>query len=145
MPDTYSQKHIKSTITAGSVYYYCDKSISPKQHYFVVININPVNDTVIILLCASSQIISKRRFRSNCPQETLIEISPTQYIGFTKKSIIDCNDPFLRSIDEIAHMLSKNKLQIKPVMGLRLVEKLREGVILSSLVAEETKKLLQAD
>jgi hypothetical protein len=42
-------------------------------------------------------------------------------------------------------MLSKNKLQIKPVMGLRLVEKLREGVILSSLVAEETKKLLQAD
>ncbi len=146
MPDTYHARRIKSTIEAGSVYYYHEKSIdSPKQHNFVVINIDPPKDTLIFLVCSSTKINHFRKLRSNCPDETLVEITPTQYSGFSEKSIIDCNDIFQKGIDEIARMFSKNKLQIKPVMGLRLVRKLRQGVILSPLVANEIKTLLQTD
>jgi hypothetical protein len=137
---------IKSTIQAGSVYYYYERALkSSKQHNFIVININPSKDTIIFLVCASSQIDSTRRFRKNFPVETLVEITPIQYPGFSKKSIIDCNHIFPKNINEIARMLSRNKLQIKPVMGLRLVRQLRQGVILSPLVANEVKILLQTD
>lgn len=137
---------IKSTIQAGSVYYYYEKAFkSPKQHNFIVININPSKDTVILLVCSSTQIDNTRRLRKDCPSETLVEITPNQYSGFSKRSIIDCNDVSVRSIEEIADMLSRRKLQIKPVMGLRLVRKLREGVMLSNQISNRIKALLQPD
>jgi len=143
LPDTYSEKHIKSIITAGSVYYYHEKSInSVKQHNFIVINLDPSKDTIIFLVCSSSQTQRVKQLYRNCPAETLAEITPIQYSGFSEKSIIDCNTIFSKNISEIARMLSKGKMQIKPVMDLRLVRKLRQGVILSPLVTIEIKKLL---
>jgi hypothetical protein len=143
LPESYSERHIKSSIVTGSVYYFYERSIgSPKQHRFIVLNIDPPKDPVIILVCASSQIRYFKSLRSNCPSETLIEITPLQYSGFTKNSIIDCNDVFLKSISEIARMLSKGKLQEKPIMGIRLIRKLRQGVILSTLVDKEIQLLL---
>jgi hypothetical protein len=137
---------IKSTIQAGSVYYYYDEALkSSKQHNFIVININPSKGTVIFLVCSSSQIDKTRRRRKSFPSETLVEITPNQYPGFSKKSIVDCNHIFPKNINDIARMLSRNKLQIKPVMGLRLVRQLRQGVILSPAVANEVKMLLQTD
>lgn len=144
MPDTYSDRHIKSTIVAGSVYYFHEKSIgSPKQHRFIVINIDPLNDPKIILVCASRQIDYFKNLRSNCPSSTLVEITPLQYPGFTNKSIIDCNRVFPMQIDDIANRLKKRKLQILPIMGLRLVRNLRRGVLLSPVVDEEIKTLLR--
>ena len=137
---------IKSTIQAGSVYYYHDKVLkSPKQHNFIVININPSKDTVIFLVCSSTGVDKTRKLRKYCPSETLVEITPTQYSGFSKKSIIDCNQVFERSIDEIVAMFSRRKLQRKPVMDLRLIRKLRQGVILSSLIPSRIRALLQTD
>jgi hypothetical protein len=119
LPETYSERRVRSTIKAGSVYYFYEKSIgSPKQHRFIVINVDPSKDTVIILACASSQIKHFKKLRSNCPSETLVEITPLQYSGFTEKSIIDCNEVFPKSISELAEMLSKGKLQEKPIMGI---------------------------
>ena len=144
MPDSYSERHIKSTITAGSVYYFYEKSIdSPKPHRFIVLNIDPLKDTAVVLVCASSQVEYFKKLRSNCPNETVIEITPLQYSGFTKNSIIDCNDVIPKSINEIAKMLSKGKLQEKPTMDIRLVRKLRQGVILSPMVAKEIQLLLR--
>jgi len=137
---------IRSTIKAGSVYYYHDEIIkSSKQHSYIVININPSKDASILLAHSSSQINKTRKRRKYCPSETLVEITPNQYPGFSKKSIIDCNDVSVRSIGEIADMLSRRKLQIKPVMGLRLIKKLRQGVILSNQISNEIKASLQTD
>lgn len=146
MPDIYSKRHIKSTITAGSVYYFHEESIdSPKQHNFIVINVDPSKDTLIFLVCSSTQIEYFRKLRKNCPGKTLVEITPIQYSGFSERSIIDCNHIFPKNIDEIARMLSKNKLQTKPVMGLRLVKKLRQGVVLSNQISNQIRALLQTD
>ncbi len=144
MPSAYDI--IKSTIQAGSVYYYYEKALkSPKQHNFIVININPSKDTVILLVCSSTQIDNTRRLRKHCPSETLVEITPNQYPGFSKRSIIDCNYVFEKSIDEIGDIHFRKKLQTKPVMGLRLVKKLRQGVMLSNQISNQIKALLQTD
>ena len=144
MPDTYSERHIKSTIVAGSVYYFYEKSIgSPKQHRFIVINIDPLNDPKIILVCASRRIDYFKSLRSNCPCDTLVEMTPLQYPGFTHKSIIDCNGVFPMPISAIANKHKKRKLQELPIMGLRLVRDLRRGVLLSPVVDEEIKALLR--
>ncbi len=144
MPDTPHQRHIKETIQPGSVYYYHKSSInSSKQHNFIVLNVDPSKDSVIVLVCSQSNIQNVKKIRNNCPPQTLIEITPNQYSGFTKNSIIDCNSVFEGSIEKIADILAEGKLQTKPVIGLRLVKKLRDGVILSPIAEKRFKILLQ--
>lgn len=144
MSSSYSERYIQSNIEAGSVFYFLEKSIdSPKPHRFIVLNINPQTDILIVLVCASTQFERFRRLRKNCPNETLVEITPIQYSGLTEKSIIDCNKVFPKQIDEITLLLSKKKLQVLPRMDLRLVRKLRNGVLMSPLVAREIKTLLR--
>ena len=137
---------LKSTIKAGSVYYYNDPDLkSPYSHYFIVLNVDPSKDRIIFLAYSSHKISKVQERRKGFPRETLVEISPDQYPEFSKKSIIDCNVILEKSIDMLANKFDQGKLKKKPLMGLRLVHKLREGAIHSSLVAEETKKLLQID
>jgi hypothetical protein len=141
---TYSLKRIKSTIQAGSVYYFHEPSFqSSKEHYFVVLNVNPSKDEILLLVCSRSGIRWVRELRKGCP-ETLVEITPIQYPKFTTNSIFDCNVILPRNITDIANMLSKGKLKIiEPLMGLRLVRKLRDGALLSNEVPEEFKLLLR--
>ena len=48
---------IKGTIQPGSVYYFIEETFSsPEPHYFIVVNIDPYSDTIIILVCASHSI-----------------------------------------------------------------------------------------
>jgi len=103
---------IKSTIKIGSVYYFIEESLnSPQPHYFIVLNINPREDTVILLVCASSQIDKIIKRRRTCPNNTLIEISPDEYPDFKVTSIIDCNVVFERTIDQLVDKLANKKLR----------------------------------
>jgi hypothetical protein len=139
-----SEKYIRSTITAGSVYYYYEAALnSPKQHNFVVINADPAKDKIIFLLCCSSQIENVRNLRADCPAKTLIEILQYQYSRFTADTIIDCNYVFEHTVSEIARLFAKRKLEERPVMDIRLVQQMRAGVILSPMVDKQIKKLLE--
>jgi hypothetical protein len=135
---------IKSDITAGSVYYYNDPRLrATYSHYCIVVNIDPSKDTDIILVHASHRIDKVKKRRKNFfPEETLVEISPIQYSGFGKESIIDCNDVFVRDVEMLASKLAQQKLVKKPVMDLRLVRKLRKGIIASNQVSQHIKDLL---
>ncbi|MBN2186368.1 MAG: hypothetical protein JW732_02835 [Dehalococcoidia bacterium] len=141
MPTTHP---IKSSIEAGSVYYYSDPSLkSTYPHYCIVVNIDPSKEGVIFLVHASHRINKVRERRKGCPKETLVEISPLQYSEFNKKSIIDCNEVLERDIDVIASKFDQRKLEIKPVMGLRLVRILRKGLIVSNQISPHIKSLLK--
>ena len=86
---------IKSTIQPGSVYYFVEDTFDVNYpHFFVVINNNPLDDTIIFLVCSSSKIEKVKARRKNLPQ-TIVEISAAEYCGFSKDSIIDCNRVFL--------------------------------------------------
>ncbi len=135
---------IRSNITAGSVYYYNDPELrSTYPHYCIVINVDPSKDTVVFLVYASHKISKVRKRRKGCPNETLVEITPNQYPGFNKKTIIDCNHPLERSINMLVKLFNQRKLEIKTTMGIRLVKILRKGVIASNEVIPRIKDLLR--
>ena len=133
---------IKSDIAAGSVYYYNDPSLrTTYPHYCIVVNINPSKDALLLLVHASHKVRNRRK---NCPEETLVEISPIQYPGFDTESIIDCNDVIERDIEMLGRLLAQHRLEKKPVMGLRLVRLLRKGIIASDLTTPNVKARLRA-
>jgi hypothetical protein len=135
---------IKSTIQPGSVYYFPEESLhSTEPHYFVVININPLNDSAIILTCSSSKIEKVKSRRKSCPSVTLIEINPIQYPDFSIQSIIDCNVIFEKSISQIVEKLSSGNLRLKTEMDLSLVNSIRKGIMASPLIENRIKDILQ--
>ena len=113
---------IKSAIKPGSVYYFPDATFSSTEpHYFVVLNHNPLTDTFLVLVCASSQIEKvKRRRQHTCPANTLVELSSAEYSGFTNPCIIDCNDVHEYTIDDLVNMKSRFDLKTKPEMATRV-------------------------
>ena len=135
---------IKSAIKPGSVYYFPKASFSsPEPHYFVVLNHNPLTDTFLVLVCASSQIEKvKRRRQRTCPANTLVELSPDEYFAFTKPCIIDCNDVHEYTIDDLVNMRGKYDLKTKPEMASAIIDTLRQAVIASPLVTGKIKAML---
>lgn len=120
---------IKSTINFGSVYYFTEESLhSDEPHYFIVLNVNPQKDVVVFLACASSQIDKVVKRRRTCPNTTLVKITPSQYPDFKVNSIIDCNNVFERTIDQLVDKLVKKQLHLKKEMKPELVTKLTQGV-----------------
>lgn len=135
---------LKSTIKLGSVYYFSEESLrSPEPHYFIVINKDPHEDKIIFLVCAQSQITKVKQLRKNCPPETLVEINPKQYTGFRVDSIIDCNNVWGKSIDQLVDKLAREELKLKPEMDVPLVKRLRAGILCSPLIERRIKVLLQ--
>ena len=139
-----SPKIIKASIISGSVYYFREEQLSSNEpHYFIVLNLNPKTDEVIILACASHQIEKTKKRRSNCPKETLIIITPKQYCDFPKLSIIDCNRIIPLNIHQIMSKYEHNALDVKTEMDIMLVEKIRQGILASPQIQPRIKQMLQ--
>lgn len=83
---------LRLTLREGAVYYFPNRSLtSPEPHYFIVVNSDPLSQTVLLLAVVTSQVEAVKLRRADC-RETLVEISPDEFKVFTKNSIIDCND-----------------------------------------------------
>lgn len=142
MIDVPPEVRIKSTIKSGSVYYFAEETLtSDEPHYFVVINHNPITDNVILLVCASSKIERVKKRRSDLPM-TVVEVKKEEYDGFKKDSIIDCNDVLKKPINQLIQKLEEGKLELKPIMDIELVNKLRKAILQSPVVERYVKKLL---
>lgn len=87
MIDIPADAYILTTIKRGSVYYFKNEEFtSNNPHYFVVLNENPKNGNVLILVCATSQ-VEKRKViaqKMNFTEGTLVEVSPLDFSFFTK-------------------------------------------------------------
>jgi hypothetical protein len=135
---------IRASIKPGSVYYFPYEQLrSPESHYFVVINIDPIGEEVILLVCASSKLENVRQRNRNNPLETVVEVIPTQYPDFTCDSIFDCNSVHTQSIEALVQRLSRKKLKLKSEMDMTLVERLRQGVLASRLIPLNIKEQLK--
>jgi len=136
---------IKATIKPGTVFYFTEETFSSQEpHYFIVLNRDPLSTNVVILVCSSSQIekVEKRIARLGLPCETAVKILESEYTSFTTDSIINCNEVFQRSIDQLVGKLKTNDLKIKAEMSSGFVEKLVAAVRKSPLVAQEVKDML---
>ena len=146
MIDIPDEIRIKATIRQGTVYYFPEDTFSSNEpHYFIVLNHGSNTTDLIILVCSSSQIekTEKRVALRGLPIETAVKIKETDYAGFTKDSIIDCNTVLQKNIDQIVEKLRNGELKIKPDMPKNIVEKLIDAVRKSPMVTQEVKSLLE--
>lgn len=133
---------IKSTIKAGSVYYFVEESIhSNEPHNFIVINKDPLNDPAILLVCCSSQLEIVKRRSGKFPG-TLVEISAEQYSGFTKSTIVNCNFIIEKTIESIIDKLRTGQLKAKAEIDMAIVEEIRTAVRSSPLIERYIKLMI---
>jgi hypothetical protein len=128
---------IRANLKPGSVYYFADPCLDPAtdSHYFIVLNSNPHSDSVLYLVCASSQVEKVRRMRHIHPGTT-VEIDPNTYNDFRVLSIVDCNVVFEKSINELVQKYARGQLRFKTDMPMDVVERLRSAVV-ESVVVED--------
>ncbi len=148
MIDIPAHIRILATIKRGSVYYFKDESFSSAEpHYFVVLNKNPRNNTILILACATSQIEKRKQIASTLhfTKETLVEVSSSEFSLFTKTTLFDCNSVIEKSIQSLIDKLSHNELKVCAVaMPEKIVESLVKGALLSTQVSLGNKKIIES-
>jgi len=140
---------ILATIQTGSVYYFEEEELSSDEpHYFVVLNKNPRTEEFLILVCASSQIEKRQQIaqRLGFAPETQVIITPSEYIIFSKDTIIDCNRVFEKTSQTLIEKLEQSKLKVcTEMMPDDIIQKLTTGVLVSTQISEKIKKLLSGD
>ena len=145
MPDVPPEVAIRATIRPGSVYYFRHESFvnSEFPHYFIVINLDPLSEEVILLVNSTSRPYKAKQRYFNCPSKTLVEVTPTQYPDFPLTSIIDCNNVInTETIDSLINRLANKELVMKTEMDIELVEQFRKGVLASPIVIGKIKAQL---
>src|SRR3989344_2193134 len=71
-----------------------DSKRESKNRYFVVLNLNPKTDSVLVMVTSTRQIEKRYEFikRAGISEETLVKVTPKEYSVFTQESIFNCND-----------------------------------------------------
>ncbi len=131
------------TLRSGTVYYFEHRGLSTGvPHYFIVINADPQSDKVLIMTVGSSQISNVRRRRSNMPPETLVTVDPAEYSDFTKPTIVDCNQVFELSREELVQKYKTKALRAHQDFPAEVMDKIWQGVRTSPRVDESHKQLI---
>lgn len=112
---------------------------SAQPHYFIVVNSNPLGDELLLLAVSSSQIDKVKRRRSKESSSTVVEVSASDYTGFTKDSIIDCNHVFTKTLQDLCGQWSRKEITPKQDIPAQILENLQQGVLQSRLVSPTDK------
>jgi len=141
--DIPAEVRIKATIRPGSVYYFPSELLhgSVEPHHFIVINVDPINEDVILLVCSSSHVDTTLRINRSRP-DTVVVVTPDDYSALSCHSVFNCNDVFPYTIDEIVSRLADGTLKIEPEIAPEIVQKLRQAAITSPLVDKRYRKQL---
>jgi hypothetical protein len=135
---------IRLSLRSGTVYYMEDRALTSVQpHYFIVVNADPLADEVLLLTVASSQIDAVKRRRAKEPVSTVVEISEHDYAEFTKASIIDCNQVFTKSLQDLCEQWRRKEIVSKWDVPKEILAKLQQGVLDSRLVSETDKEKIR--
>ena len=132
---------IRLSLRCGTVYYMDDRALTSVQpHYFVVVNADPLGDELLLLTIASSKIDSVKRRRATESSATIVEIAESDYAEFSKDSIIDCNQLFTKSLQDLCAQWGRKEITPKLDIPEDILAKLKQGIIASRLVSEADKE-----
>ena len=135
---------LRLSLRRGTVYYFQHRGLlSEASHYFVVMNTDPQQDTVLLLAVASSQVEKIRERRRNLPPETLVEVAPEEYEGFTKVTLIDCNQVFELDRAELVSRHQMKSIRSHPDLPVDILNRVRDGIIASPRVDEAYEELIR--
>lgn len=131
------------SLRSGTVYYFTHRGIySAEPHYFAVINADPISSHVLIMAVGSSQISKVQDRRKGLPPETLVIVDPSEYPDFTKPTVIDCNQVFELTHEELAQKFRTRELRHHHDLPKAVLEKIWTGVHNSPRVDDIYKSML---
>ena len=134
---------LRITLRSGTVYYFEHRRLSSGEpHFFIVLNADPQSDQVLILAVGSSQIEKVQRRRVGLPPESLVVVDQSAYPDFSKPTIIDCNQVFELSKNELIQKFSARELRHHLDLPKDILDKVWAGVRSSPRVDEVHKRLL---
>jgi hypothetical protein len=137
---------LRLTLRSGTVYYFQHRELtSGEPHFFIVLNAEPQSDKILILAVGSSQIDTVRRRRAGLPPESLVVVDEPEYPDFSKPTVIDCNQVFELSKEELIQTFNTRGLRHHLDLPKTLLEKVWIGVRASPRVDEIHKRLLPPD
>ena len=134
---------LQLTLRSGTVYYFEHRGVySNEPHFFAVLNADPLSDNVLIMTIGSSRIDKVKLRRKGLPPETLVVIDPSEYTEFTKPTIIDCNQVFELSKEELIQKFKTKNLRHHRDLPKAILDNIWKGVRSSPRVDEIHKRLL---
>ncbi len=130
-------------LRAGSVFYFRARELTSQEpHFFVVLNLDPLGQELLLLTVFTSQ-IDKVRIR-NCERpQTVVEFGPADYAPLNRPTAIDGNVVFRRTLAEMADLVRRKKMEYHPDLPPALLEKIQAAVLGSPVVDEEDKDLIR--
>jgi hypothetical protein len=143
MPSPHLPFELHLTLRSGTVYYFAHRGLSSVEpHFFAVINADPRSNDVLIMAVGSSQIAKVQERRKNLPPETLVIVDPVEYPDFSKPTVIDCNQVFELSREELVQKFKTQELRHHRDLPKAVLEKIWRGVRISPRVDEIYKQML---
>ncbi|MFZ4394892.1 MAG: hypothetical protein ACOYOU_04615 [Kiritimatiellia bacterium] len=134
---------LRLSLRAGTVYYFDHRRLSSVEPlFFVVINADPQSGNVLIMTVGSSQIVKTQERRKDFPSETLVIVDPVEYSDFSKQTIVDCNQVFELSKEELIQKFNARELRYHKDLPEKILKRIWRGVRLSPRVDEIHKNLI---
>jgi len=136
---------IKVSLRPGTVYYFEHRELtSSEPHYFVVLNSDPLSQQVLLMSVFTSKVDKQLRRirRAGHAEGTLVKILPSDYAELSVESCVNCNKVFSKPLVELISQWPN--IRKKPSdLSRGILDKILEGVELSTAVAEDEKALIR--
>jgi hypothetical protein len=137
-------------IEQGSIYHYeieltnRDGSTYKGERFFIVLNVNPKTDEVIVLTTITSQIVKQEQFIKVVGEDpdTLVRISPADFSRLTKDSVVNCNNTYETNLNELIEKIKEGGKIFYEKLPQNLISALTAGVLKSTQVPPAHKKLI---
>ena len=142
MPDPRLPLELRAGLRAGSVFYFRSRELTSEQpHFFIVVNREPLRSELLLLTIVTSNIADVRT-RNRTRMETVVEITPSEYEDFTRRSAVDCNVVIEKPLSELAGMVRRKEVGYHQDLPPDIFAKIRAAIFASPLVADELKEML---
>ena len=141
MVDFSADIKIATSIEQGTVCLFPYGSEVVKNRFFIVLNSNPKNDTLILLTTVTSQVEKVRKrviIKSQSPM-TCVELSPSDCPLLSTESAIDCNEVVEVSRKDLAARIDNGGEFFFEKLPQTVIQKIKSGVMASTLVSQENK------
>jgi hypothetical protein len=119
---------------------------SDLHHFGVVLNGDPLNQTIGIVIGATSQIEKQVQFATirDLDPNTVVVIEGGKHKNFGQKTAFKCNDPKEIPLTQIIEWYTAGFITIPdyPIIEESLLNEIQTGVWLSDMVSESTKQML---
>ena len=141
---------VKICVDQGSVCHYkLDTENKDGSHYvgsrfFIVLNVNPQTDTVLVLVTITTKIESLERFikKRGESADTLVKISPEDFPPLNKESAVNCNNTYEMSLSGLVKKIEDGGKVFFEKLPRSVMSAIVSGALKSSQVPSDHKKLL---